>query len=193
METKTQKNDRTVLWWILWITATIVSFFIAHAVWTPWIAEHFGSIRETKTALIWVLAVFGTWMMILFPLIIVMYQKVDKAYENARMRREEQANQFRSISVDRSKRLIRRNLRGKLKGQPESIEGGHLVNVTLNNGAAYSNVFISKGEEILGIYDQTEMPFTAEEIEDVELVNMNEPPFFVSNKWLRLDGVSYGT
>lgn len=187
------KKDRTVLWWILWITATIVSFFIAHAVWTPWIAEHFGSVREPRNAIIWVIAVFGTWMVILFPLIIVMYQKVDKAYEDARIRREEKTNQFRFITVDRSRRVLGENLRQKLRGRPETIQGGHLVSVTLKNGSNYPYVFIAGGEEILGIYDETDLPFEASEIHTLEVVNMENPPFFTSNKWLRVDGTGYGS
>lgn len=193
MQTKAVKKDRTVLWWIIWITATIASFFIAHAIWTPWIAEHFGSIRSTKTAIIWLVAVFGTWMIILFPLIVVMYQKIDKAYEDARIKREQRANQFRSIKVDRSKRLIKDSLRAELIAQAETIDGGYLVNVTLTNGQTYPNVFIGKGEEVLGIYDQDHMPFEGSEIETVEVVDLNEPTFFTSNKWLRLDGVGYSS
>ena len=190
MAQNANKKDRTVLWWVLWITATILSFFAAHAFWTPWIAARFGSIRESSTALIWVAAVFGTWLVILVPLIVVMYQKVDKAYEDARIRRENAANRFRSVYVDKERRLLPFPVREKLKGTPETIRGGHLVNARLKDGREISNLFIAGGEEILGIYDREDMPFEASEILDVEQVDMAKPPFFTPNKWLRLDGAA---
>src|SRR5437899_1735211 len=73
-------GTQTIFWWIVWISLTIASFFAASAFWTPFIAKHFGSILETRNAVIWIGAVFGTWMVFLVPLIILMYQKVDKAY-----------------------------------------------------------------------------------------------------------------
>ena len=70
------------------VVSAHLAFFAAAAFWTPWIAKHLGSIRETKNSIIWVTAVFGTWMVFLVPLIIVMYSRVDKVYEDARLRRE---------------------------------------------------------------------------------------------------------
>src|SRR5205823_2536522 len=95
-------GTQTIFWWVVWITLTIASFFLAAAFWTPVIASKFGSIRETRTSVIWIVAVFGTWMAALVPLIIVMYSKVDKAYEDARLRREKAALRFKSISVEKS-------------------------------------------------------------------------------------------
>ena len=89
-----QKSSQSVLWWVLWIVGTIAAFFIAAWIWTPLIARRFGSVQNTKTAIIWIGAVFGTWMVFLLPMIVVMYQKVDKAYEDARIRREKSAARF---------------------------------------------------------------------------------------------------
>ncbi|MBI3306591.1 MAG: hypothetical protein HYZ84_02120 [Candidatus Omnitrophica bacterium] len=74
------KGSRTILWWVMWIVMTIVSFFLAAWLWTPIIASQFGSIHQNRNAVLWVTAVFGTWMVILVPLIVVMYMKVDKVY-----------------------------------------------------------------------------------------------------------------
>ena len=112
---KKSGGSQTILWWVIWIALTIGSFFVASAIWTPVIASRFGSVRETKPAVLWITAVFGTWMVILLPLIILMYQKVDKAYEDARIRREKAALRFRSIRVDKSKRLIPQKLRATLE------------------------------------------------------------------------------
>lgn len=78
------KKDSTILWWIGWIVLTIVSFFVSHWFWTPFIAKHAGDMSRPGVPLLWVTAVFGSWMVLLVPLIIVMYNKVDRAYEDAR-------------------------------------------------------------------------------------------------------------
>lgn len=184
-----KSGSQTIFWWIVWISLTIVSFFAAQAFWTPIIARHFGSIRETKTAVIWVAAVFGTWMIILVPLIVVMYAKVDRAYEDARMAREKAAARFKSISIDRSLRLLPASLRGKLKDYAPIMDGGHLVHLHLKNGARVPNVFISNEEEILGIYQASEMNFKMEDIADLEFADLKGAPPFLANQWLRLDGV----
>jgi hypothetical protein len=118
-----------------------------------------------------------------------MYQKVDKAYEDARIRRETAAQKFRSLNIDRERRLLNPALRQKLRNAPETIQGGHLVNARLKDGREIPNLFIAGGEEILGIYDQENLPFEASEIFDIEQVDMTHPPFFTPTKWLRLDGV----
>lgn len=184
------KGVQTILWWIGWITLTIVSFFAAAAFWTPVIAHQLGSVRDSRNAILWIIAVFGTWMIFLVPLIIFMYQKVDKAYEDVRIRREQNANRFRSILVPEEKRLIPAVLSEKLATYPATVNGGHLVNITLQNGIVISNVFISECREVLGIYDAREMTFDGNEIKDLELVNMQSPPLFLTTSWLRLDGAT---
>ena len=185
-----KKGTQTILWWVGWITLTITSFFVAAAFWTPLIARHAGTVRNSKAAILWVVAVFGTWMVFLVPLIIFMYQKVDKAYEDARIRREEAALRFRSIVVPEARRRIPGRLCEKLAQVPETIAGGHLVNLTLKSGEKIENVFISGRREILGIYNAREMNFTGADLSDLELVDMTAPPAFLTAQWLRLDGVT---
>lgn len=189
MNSEKKAGSQTVLWWVLWIVASIASFFIAAWFWTPIIAERFGSVRENRNAVIWIIAVFGTWMVILVPLIVVMYQKVDRAYEDARIRRERAAANFRSVFIERNKRLLPAKLSTKLKNIPFTIEGGHLVNVKLKDGKMIPNVFVRNYEEILGLYDFTQMPFEVNEILDIELAE-EKLPAFVTTNWLRLDGVT---
>ena len=193
MTTKPQSQKagvQTILWWVIWITLTIVSFFVAAAFWTPWIARHVGSIHETKNSVIWVAAVFGTWMIILVPLIIMMYSKVDKVYEDARMRREKAALQFKSILIEREKRLLPPGLRSKLSEIPETIEGGHLVRTVLKDGREIPYVFVANREEVLGVYDCREMPFQISEIKDIIPESTESLPVFLQTKWLRLDGIT---
>lgn len=188
--TQSQKGSQTILWWVVWILLTIGSFFASAAFWTPFIAKRFGSIHETRHAVIWVASVFGTWMVILVPLIVVMYQKVDRAYEDARIRREKAALRFRSIMVEKPKRLLSSELAAKLKDVPETISGGHLVSLTLKDGRRIPLVFVAGREEILGIYDHTEMPFDGKDILDLETTDLADAPPFLTANWLRLDGVS---
>jgi hypothetical protein len=186
--TQKKSGGRTIVWWVGWITLTILSFFAASAVWTPWIARRFGTIHDKQTAALWVAAVFGTWMVMLIPLIIVMYQKVDKAYEDARIRREKNANRFRSIFIEKSKREIPAEVAKKIDTVPETIAGGHLVTAVLKDGRAIPNVFIAN-KEILGIYNASEMDFEGKDVVAVELTDMSRPPVFQMPQWLRLDGV----
>ena len=190
MATSSTKGIQTIFWWIAWITLTIVSFFAAAAFWTPVIAQHLGSVRETRNAIIWVTAVFGTWMIFLVPMIVFMYQKVDKAYEDARIRRESNANRFRSILIPEEKRRIPSHLSQKLASIAPTVNGGHLVNVTLQNGSQVPHVFISECREVLGVYNARDLTFEPRDIRDVELVDMNTPPVFLTTSWLRLDGVT---
>ena len=77
-----------------------------------------------------------------------------------------------------------------MRDWPETIEGGHLVNVLLKDGRKIPHVFISGREEILGIYDHTEMPFEAADIHDIEVPDPSQTPAFLTTQWLRLDGVT---
>lgn len=192
----TQKNkDNTVLWWIGWITLTIVSFFAASAIWTPVIARFYGPVSQGSGAILWVAAVFGTWMIFLVPLIVIMYNKVDRAYDDARARREglmsekmAQAWNVKSIHLPEGQRLLPRSLKDKLKKIPRTMDRGHLVSVRLKDGRIISNVFILDREQMLGIYDYDQEPFKADDIVDLDPMDWAEVPAFTHDKWLRLDG-----
>lgn len=184
------QGTRTIFWWVVWITCTIASFFLASWFWTPIIAQHFGSVRQANASIAWVIAVFGTWMVILVPLIILMYSKVDKVYEDARIRREKNAARFRSISVSPEKRLLPEAIQNKIAAWPRTIQNGHLVHLTLTNGQKIENVFISEGKEILGIYNASSFSFEGTDVREIEAVDFSQPPAFITNLWLRLDGVT---
>ena len=86
-----KRSDNTVLWWIGWITLTILTFFASSYLWTGFIATHVGGMDQKGVPLIWVASVFGTWMILLVPLIVIMYNKVDRVYEDTRIKREKTA------------------------------------------------------------------------------------------------------
>ena len=146
---------------------------------------------------LWVCAVFGSWMVLLVPLIILMYSKVDKAYEDARISREtaqfEKAKQdFRvpNVFIENDQRLLKKELTVKLKKYPETIRRGHLVTAALSNGQKIDNVFILDKKEVLGIYGAKSLSFNIQDIVDVVPVAPDAKiPDFKTEEWLRLDGV----
>lgn len=191
-----KQDESTVMWWLIWISVTIGSFFLAVWFWTPFIAARFGSIKNPTTSLLWIAAVFGSWLAALIPLMILMYYKVDKAYEDARIKREMRSEQFKdhtkikAVFVEESKRRLPKELSEKIKKTPQTIKGGHLITAILKDGRKIQNVFVSRGKEILGIYDQEELTFEGADIANFEPADLTSPPDFTQKIWLRLDGNS---
>ncbi len=195
MQKSADNKQNTVLWWVGWITLTIVSFFASCYFWTGFISAHVGTMDQKGVPIIWVTAVFGSWMVLLVPLIVVMYNKVDRAYEDTRLSREkaelekaQKNSPVRSILVPEPDREIPKNLADKLKKIPRAIKRGHLVTAVLKNGSKVDNVFVLDGREILGIYNATEMTFKASDISDLVPADLDKIPAFEAKKWLRLDG-----
>jgi hypothetical protein len=191
-----KENSSSVGWWVGWIALTIITFFISCYFWTGLIARHVGPMQKPGVPVLWIAAVFGSWMLLLVPLIILMYNKVDRAYEDARIERESSDNQkkksllgVRCVSLEEPGRLLPKPIREKLKNYPETIRHGHLVHATLKDGRKIKNVFILKRKEVLGVYDVDRLTFQIEEIVGVEPASLDEAPNFTEDKWLRLDGV----
>jgi len=189
-----RQDESTVSWWLVWIALAIGSFFLAVWFWTPFIRDRFGSVKNPGVSLVWIVAVFGTWLVALIPLMVFMYCKVDQAYEEARIRREMRAEKFKdpvkikAVFVEESRRRLSKALVEKLKRAPQTIKEGHLITAILKDGRKVENVFIASGKELLGIYDQEELTFEAEDITDFELTDLTHPPEFTQKTWLRLDG-----
>ena len=197
MATSEKKGTSTVFWWLGWIALTIVSFFVSYYFWTGFIAQRFGSMDRPGAPVLWIIAVFGTWLLLLLPLIVVMYQKVDKSYEDARLAREgrdlERAKEelgVRWASMEPSERLLPKALSEKLKKTPEAIRRGHLVTAVLRDGRRVENVFVFNRRDVLGVYGQTRMPFEVREVVDLEPANLDRLPDFKSEEWPRLDGAA---
>ena len=197
MAGNSSKNNgvSTVWWWIGWITLTIVSFFVSCGFWTSLIARHAGNMDKPGAPVLWVTAVFGTWMILLVPLIVIMYRKVDKAYEDTRIGRETAQAQkirnglgVRSIFVELDRRRIKKELSDKLKRVSETIRHGHLVTAILKSGERVPNVFILNRKEVLGIYGVKTLSFNVDDVVDVVPVSMDTLPNFKAEEWLRLDG-----
>ncbi|OGW82453.1 MAG: hypothetical protein A3C47_03720 [Omnitrophica bacterium RIFCSPHIGHO2_02_FULL_51_18] len=190
------EGQSTVLWWIGWILLTILSFFVSCYFWTGFIAKNVGGMDKPGVPVLWVTAVFGSWMVLLVPLIVLMYSKVDKAYEDARIAREtaaldkaKTAFRVRSVFVEPKKRILTKALSQKLKQFPETLKKAHLVTATLKNGRRVENVFVVYRREVLGVYDRDSLDFEIKDIADLERADLGRLPDFKSEKWLRLDGI----
>jgi hypothetical protein len=197
---KGTKKDHTVLWWIGWIVLTIVSFFVCHWFWTPIIAKHVGSMETAHAPIVWVVAVFGSWMVLLVPLIIVMYNKVDRAYEDTRIQREAELlrkkaalNPVRSAFIPEDDRVLSPGMLQKVKRLPRAIKRGHLVTAVLKDGRRIEHVFIVDKEQVVGVYGLEKAPFSsAAEIVDIEPADLDKLPAFEADRWLRFDGAGQG-
>ena len=191
-----KQDESTVTWWLIWISLTIGSFFLAVWFWTPFIATRFGSIKNPTASLLWIVAVFGSWLVALIPLMVLMYWKVDKAYEDARIRREVRNQKFKdpvkikTVFIEKSKRHVPKAISEKLKKIPQTIKGGHLMTAILKDGRKIEHVFIARRKELLGIYGEEELTFEPEDIVNFELTDLTHPPDFTQKTWLRLDGNS---
>ncbi len=190
-----KERDQTVLWWIGWITLTILTFFAASYFWTGFISKHVGDMDQRGVPILWVGSVFGTWMILLVPLIVIMYNKVDRAYEDARIRREKTsenarraASGVRFVSLPESDRLLTERLVKKIKKIPWTIKRGHLLTVTLKNGQRVDNVFVLDRQDVVGVYGYKEAPFRAQDIVDVNAPTDDVLPAFETDQWLRFDG-----
>jgi hypothetical protein len=133
-------------------------------------------------------------MVFLVPLIVVMYAKVDKAYEDARMRREEAARgalarrRFRSARLEPERRRLSAELERKLRRFPDVLKGDQLVSAVLRDGRRIGHVFIRGRKYLLGVYGDEAPSFSAADIVDLAPVDLGRLPAWEPEKWLRLDG-----
>ncbi len=135
---------------------------------------------------LWLKAVFGSWLALMLPFLVLLYKKADLIFKAAVARQNAAGPKFRTAFVERSKRLLRRDFVEKLKKSPQTLDKGQIVEVTLTDGRKIPNVFVLNRSEILGLYDYPEFCFDTSQIQNVEL--MTDLPVYEENRWLRLDG-----
>jgi len=187
-------KEHPVLWWVGWIVLTILSFFVSCYFWTGFIAKHVGPMEQNGVPILWVAAVFGTWMVLLVPLIVVMYNKVDRSYEDARNRRETEKQKKRASQrgllasdVPVSRRLLPKSIQKKLKKLPRTLRQGQLVALKFRDGSRLENVFVLAHEEIVGLYGREDFPFDAQDVVDAELLDPAKTQPIEAEKWLRFE------
>ena len=135
---------------------------------------------------LWTKAVFGTWLFLTLPFLILLYRKADQIFKAAVMRQTADHPKFSSIFVERSKRLLPDEISRQLRAVPETLQKGHVVHLVLKNGRRIPHAFVLNSNEILGLYEKAEFDFNPKEIVGIEPVN--QMPVYDETKWLRLDG-----
>ena len=136
----------------------------------------------------WAKAVFGTWLLLALPFLVWMYRKADRIFKAAVIRQAEMGPRFRSVFLEKTKRLLPPAASEKLKLLPPTLQGGHVVKAVLKDGRIVPNCFVLNSGELLGVYDRVQMDFDARDIVDVSAVSAAELPPYEESKWLRLDG-----
>lgn len=135
---------------------------------------------------LWARNVFASWLVLVLPFLIYLYKKADEIYKAALKRQTHLGPQFQTSFLDQSKRLLPEAVAEKLRSFPETLQGGHVVNVVLKDGRKVPDVFVFRGQEILGIYNASAPSFEGNDIADFEPVT--NLPAYEESKWLRLDG-----
>ena len=134
----------------------------------------------------WAKAVFGTWLVLLIPLGILMYREADKIFRQA-VDRQTYEPSFRSCWIESEKRRLPEKIASKIQPFKTTLPGGHVVKLHLKNGEVLPNVFILNGREVAGIYGYRSTHFDASEIEDVEITPLDQLPAYDESQWVRFN------
>lgn len=135
---------------------------------------------------VWMKNVFASCLALTLPLLVFLYKKADQIYKAALARQTQLGPKFQTGYLEQSKRILSPELMEKIKTIPETLSGGHVLNLELKDGRIIPNVFIFRGREILGVYDVPAVTFQSVDVRDVfppEIL-----PAFEEERWLRLDG-----
>jgi uncharacterized membrane protein len=190
---KEERGEHTVFWWVGWTVLTIVTFFVPCYLWTKFIAAKYGSMDQPGIPVLWVALVFGSWMVLLVPLIIVMYNKVDRGYEDARLAREKQALELlatrfpvKAIEIEEARLLLPKAVKSRLKRLPKTVKKGQLVTLKMRDGTLVPDVFVFENSEIVGVYGRTDFPFDAREAVEAKLEDAGKAMPVDYDRWLRI-------
>ena len=144
----------------------------------------FSSVNTLDPA--WAKAVFSTWLVLILPFLVVMYQKADKILKEALARQSALGPKFRTALVEKTKRMLPEAVSEKLKQITPTLQNGHVVTLQLKDGRRISDVFVINSAEILGVYGSSGFNFESSEIVDAEALEIL--PVYEESKWIRLDG-----
>ena len=136
---------------------------------------------------LWTKAVVVSALVLLVPFLVLLYKRAEAILKTAE-ERQARAASFRSVFVDRSKRVLPAAFTAELKRSKPVLANGHVVTLGLCDGRRVPHVFISRNEEILGVYDRENFDFEAEDVAKIEIVDKNTLPPYDERRWLRLDG-----
>ena len=182
-------QERAVDAWLLGVGVFIGLLVTSLFTWSWVFKDRVIDLGQKGLDPLWVKSVFSSWLVILLPFLVLMYRKADLIFKTA-MERQTYTPKFKSVSIEKSKRLLPDSMTEKLKKIPQTLRGGHVVTLILKNGQKVPNVFILNFQEILGVYDRENYDFSPMDISNVESIPLDKLPAYDERKWLRLDGLS---
>jgi hypothetical protein len=136
----------------------------------------------------WAKAVFGTWLFLLLPFLVWMYRRADEIFKAAVIRQTHTPRAFKSILVEKSKRILPEKIAVKIKATEPTLATGYVVTLKLKDGGQIPDVFVLNSAEILGVYNRDTLGFEVEDVVDAEPIPSRNLPRYEESKWLRLDG-----
>ena len=171
-----------------WFTGMgfFLGLFVASAVFWTWALKKRLFPDTPGFDPLWLKAVFGTWMLILIPLLVWMYRKADSIFEKANARQTYIPN-FKVHWIAPEKRQLPEELVQQVKKWKPTIPGGHLVNARLKNGEVLKHLFVMNGREVAGIYDPPVLDFDVSEFEALSVLEEDFLPQFDETKWVRFN------
>ena len=177
-------QERAVDAWLLGVSVFIGSLVVSALAWAFMYRQRFGLSQGLDP--LWARAVFGSWIVILIPFLILMYRKADAIFLSAQSRQTYEPS-YRRQFMEESQRQLPAHFVTKLSSVKPILANGHLVDLKLKDGRQVRYVFVLNGREILGVYDRDKIDFTAGDVEAMELVSPENLPVFDPALWLRLD------
>ena len=178
-----EDQEKAVDAWLFGMGIFIGLLVVSLFVWSWLLKER---INQGGYDTLWVKSVFVSWLVILLPFLILMYRKADLIFKTA-VERQTYSPKFRTVSVERSKRLLSDPIVQKIKGFPPTLRQGHVVTLILRGGREVPNVFVLNNREILGVYDQTNFDFNTQDVSGVELSDPSKLPPYDESRWLKFD------
>ncbi len=166
----------------IFIGLLIASAFFWSWVWRARIAAGQNAAPDAQ----WLKSVFSTWLVVLIPFLVVLYQKADRIFKTAETR-QAYIPRFQRAAVQETQRMLSPDWSRRLAELPQVLPGGQVVLVMLKDGRKVPHVFIYRHREIKGIYGVSTMDWSASDIVDIKAISKNSLPPYIEEKWLRVD------
>ncbi len=166
--------------------AFFIGFFIASAVFWSWVFKKRILPDTAGFDSLWMKAVFSTWLVALIPILVWMYRKADRIFENANAKQTYEPR-FKIHWIEPEKRLLPEALVQQIKKSRPTLPGGHLVNAKLKNGGTSEHLFVLAGKEVAGIYDPKTLDFDVSELQELSVLESTYLPVFDESKWVRFN------
>jgi hypothetical protein len=177
-----KEDARMIIQWMGWIAVAVASFLASEFFWAYLFEKTGGPI------FIWLVAVFGTWLVLAVPLGLVLYRKIMGALARAQTAARAEEDEAKQRSVDLSGRLLRDSLQEKLTAMPETLWGAHIVTGVLSDGSVIPPLVVRGKREIVGIHGARSFSFQAKDIVDVLPVREDQLSRLEANEWYWVDG-----